>query len=152
MEEKKTTTMEKEKLEILNMLRDGKITSEEALKLLDAIQLENVKFISDSTKSANAAETKIKIITNAGSNESTTKLEDVKFLKTILDKAESNNSVIKIDTDGNSTPKTLSTVDIDKILQVVFNEIDSNKQKKENSIPKKITIEKPDGSVEVIEL
>lgn len=37
--------MEKQKLEILNMVKDGTITPEEALKLLDAINQENVKFV-----------------------------------------------------------------------------------------------------------
>lgn len=37
--------MEKEKLEILSMVKDGTITPEDALKLLDAISQEHVKFV-----------------------------------------------------------------------------------------------------------
>ncbi len=156
MEENKETTMEKEKLEILNMVHDGKITPEEGLKLLNAIQLENVKFISDSTKRTKSSSTKIKIITNAGSSDSETRFEDLKELETILNKAESNGYGIKIDPDNNSSAKILSLEEIDEILQPIFEdvhaEVKSKKKAKKNSMPKKITIEKPDGSMEIIEL
>ncbi len=156
MEENKETTMEKEKLEILNMVRDGKITPEEGLKLLNAIQLENVKFISDSTKSVKASSTKIKIITNAGSSNSETRFEDLKELETILNKASSNGAGIKIDPDDSSNTRILSLEEINETLQSFFGDINegvnSKKKIKKNSMPKKITIEKPDGSMEVIEL
>ncbi len=156
MEGNKATSMEKEKLEILNMVRDGKITPEEGLKLLNAIQLENVKFISDSTTTQKTSSTKIKIITNAGSSDSETKFEDVKVLKTILNKADSNGYGIKIDPDNSSSAKILSLEEIDEILQPIFEdvhaEVNSKKKSKKNSMPKKISIEKPDGSMEIIEL
>ncbi|UTC74777.1 hypothetical protein E4O03_11345 [Treponema sp. OMZ 792] len=49
--------MENEKLEILNMIRDKAITPEEGLKLLDAIQKENVKFVFEEAKQKKDSET-----------------------------------------------------------------------------------------------
>ena len=47
--------MENEKLEILNMIRDKAITPEEGLKLLEAIQKENVKFVFEEPKQKKTA-------------------------------------------------------------------------------------------------
>ncbi|UTD13648.1 hypothetical protein HO345_12030 [Treponema denticola] len=49
--------MENEKLEILNMIRDKAITPEEGLKLLEAIQKENVKFVFEEPKQKKDSET-----------------------------------------------------------------------------------------------
>ena len=49
--------MGNEKLEILNMIRDKAITPEEGLKLLEAIQKENVKFVFEEPKQKKDSET-----------------------------------------------------------------------------------------------
>ncbi len=141
-----TETMEKEKLEILNMISDKQITPEEGLKLLDAIQLENVKFISDSTK-VSKQESVIKIITSTDSKKEKTKIEDIKFLEPLLKNAKLQNNIIKIDTEGNPKAKIISVEELDEILQPIFK---GNFKKK--SMPKKITIEDPNGTTQTIEL
>mgnify|MGYP000933966476 CR=1 FL=1 len=56
--------MENEKLEILKMIKDGTVTPEEGLKLLETIEQEKVKFVFDEKrKPADKAEKKTNIFT-----------------------------------------------------------------------------------------
>ncbi|QOW61554.1 SHOCT-like domain-containing protein [Treponema pedis] len=61
--------MENEKLEILNMVKDGIITPEEALKLLEAIREDNVKFVfADKEEKQKASSFSVKIDSNVKNN------------------------------------------------------------------------------------
>lgn len=94
--------MENEKLEILNMIRDKAITPEEGLKLLEAIQKENVKFVFEEPNQKKDSET-IVISTKIPS-----KSDLADFLKNA---ADSENPINKIFENKKNIDITIKTPD-----------------------------------------
>ncbi|UTC66942.1 MULTISPECIES: hypothetical protein [unclassified Treponema] len=99
--------MENEKLEILNMIRDKAITPEEGLKLLDAIQKENVKFVFEEPKQKKDSET-IVISTKIPSK---IKIPSQSDLAEFLEKAADSENTINENKKKNNIDITIQTPD-----------------------------------------